>query len=446
MHQPVAPRAARVASAVLAAVALLGAGVPAASAATVTVHIRDTLDPKSLTIAPGTAVRWVNDSDNRYRMRSRSGPVEFDSGNLEPGESYTFMFQVGGTYPYVDDRERDDPAFHGTITVRAGSVPAATPPPGGGGGTPSPGLASGTVHMAGRAFSPSGLTIAAGGSVTFLNDDDDEHTATGSAFDTGVLNPGTSSRKTFAAAGSFSFLCAIHPEMRGTITVRAASGSGAGGGDGAPAAPPAPTPTARPTATPAASAVPAQPGTAQASIVDFAFDPLALRIKAGTTVRWRNDGAAPHTVTADDGSFDSGLIAAGASFERTFGEAGAVAYVCTFHPGMVGTVEVVAPGSGAGPGTAPTASPPTSSAPSSSSSAAPSPPAADGGAVTGDPPPGDGVAGPAAEAPDTAAASSGSGPFGALLALAMVVVAIAVFGWLILATMRPPQPSVRRGR
>src|SRR5688500_13808173 len=150
MHQPVAPRAARVASAVLAALALLGAGVPAASAATVTVHIRDTLDPKPLTIAPGTAVRWVNDSDNRYRMRSRSGPVEFDSGNLEPGESYTFLFQVAGTYPYVDDRERDDPAFHGTITVRAGSSPVASPPPDGGGGTPAPAPARGTERLAQR--------------------------------------------------------------------------------------------------------------------------------------------------------------------------------------------------------------------------------------------------------------------------------------------------------
>jgi plastocyanin len=276
--------------------------------------------------------------------------------------------------------------------------------------------------------------------VTFLNDDDDEHTATGSTFDTGVLNPGASSRKTFATAGAFSFLCAIHPEMRGTITVRAASGSGGGGS--APA-PPAPTPTPRPAAT-AAPAAPAQPGTTHASIVDFAFDPVTLRIQPGATVRWRNDGAAPHTVTADDGSFDSGLIAAGASFERTFSDTGTFAFLCTFHPEMVGTVEVIPPGSGSDTGTAPTASPPTSSAPTSAPSVAPSADPAGGSASAGGEPPGDGVAEPAAEAPDTVAASSGSGPLGALLALAMVVVAIAVFGWLILAAMRPPQAPVRR--
>ena len=52
----------------------------------------------------------------------------------------------------------------------------------------------------------------------------------------------------------------------------------------------------------------------------------------GSTVTWRNAGEAPHTVTAEDGSFDSEMIAAGGSWARTFETAGTFAYVCSFHP------------------------------------------------------------------------------------------------------------------
>ncbi len=64
----------------------------------------------------------------------------------------------------------------------------------------------------------------------------------------------------------------------------------------------------------------------------------------GSTVTWRNAGEAPHTVTAEDGSFDSEMIAAGASWARTFETAGTFRYVCSFHPEMEGVVEVTAAG------------------------------------------------------------------------------------------------------
>lgn len=49
---------------------------------------------------------------------------------------------------------------------------------------------------------------------------------------------------------------------------------------------------------------------------------------------WTNDGQAVHTVSAEDGSFDSGLVAAGESFRMRFEESGTVAYLCSVHPGM----------------------------------------------------------------------------------------------------------------
>ncbi len=428
MSRPRALAAARVPVVLALAACLLTLAAPAAGAATVTVHIRESLDPKTLTIVPGTAVRWVNESENRYRMRSRSGPVEFDSGNLEPTESFTFVFAVEGTYPYLDDRERDDTDFHGTIVVATGGSdgsadPTSTPGPG---STPIPAApTSATVHMAGRSFSPSTLTIAAGGSVTFLNDDDREHTATagGGAFDTGVLDPGARATKRFPTPGSFAFLCAIHPEMTGRVEV---TGGGGGGGSGAA---PAPTPTPRPTPRPTAE--PPAPGatTSAASIVDFAFDPVALDVVAGSAIRWTNRGAAPHTVTAEDGSFDSGLIAAGASYERRFVVAGTFAFVCAFHPEMRGTIRVAAAGSpgsagAAGGGPTPVAATPAPS-PSGASSGQPSPVPVLAGV---------GVASP----PDTSpTAATGEGAARLTLTVALVVVAIGVFGWLIRGTMRP---------
>jgi plastocyanin len=84
----------------------------------------------------------------------------------------------------------------------------------------------------------------------------------------------------------------------------------------------------------------AQEGAA-VSIVDFAFDPAAVEVPVGATVTWTNTGAAPHTATASDGTFDSGELAPGASFSHTFAAAGTFPYVCQIHPQMTGTVTVV---------------------------------------------------------------------------------------------------------
>ena len=54
----------------------------------------------------------------------------------------------------------------------------------------------------------------------------------------------------------------------------------------------------------------------------------------------------PHTVTANDGSFDSGNMNPGGTFTHTFTEAGSFAYICTYHHWMHGTVTVLSAGSG----------------------------------------------------------------------------------------------------
>ena len=80
--------------------------------------------------------------------------------------------------------------------------------------------------------------------------------------------------------------------------------------------------------------------TASVSIVNFGFNPVILRITVGTTVTWTNDGVDPHTVTADDGAFDSGRLDPGTQFSQTFDQPGTFSYHCTIHPQMQASVIV----------------------------------------------------------------------------------------------------------
>ena len=76
------------------------------------------------------------------------------------------------------------------------------------------------------------------------------------------------------------------------------------------------------------------------NIANMSFTPGSYTVKAGTTVTWENKDGVPHTVSADDNSFDSGSIAAGAKYTHTFMTAGSFPYHCSFHPGMTATLTV----------------------------------------------------------------------------------------------------------
>jgi plastocyanin len=78
------------------------------------------------------------------------------------------------------------------------------------------------------------------------------------------------------------------------------------------------------------------------SIVDGAFIPASLSIAVGDTVTWRNDDDSPHTVTADDGSFDSGNLDPGQEFTLSFSAERSTGYVCLYHDEMTGTLTVAA--------------------------------------------------------------------------------------------------------
>jgi plastocyanin len=91
---------------------------------------------------------------------------------------------------------------------------------------------------------------------------------------------------------------------------------------------------------PEANAPGGSPDTVTAAVQDFLFRPARLEIKAGTTVVWINNGQVTHTVSAEDGSFDSGLIEPGERGSLTFSRAGTFSFHCTPHPFMRGVIVV----------------------------------------------------------------------------------------------------------
>jgi plastocyanin len=81
------------------------------------------------------------------------------------------------------------------------------------------------VRIVDFAYAPATVTIRVGDTVTWINRDPVEHTATATngSFDTGMIAPDGSARIRFTRAGTYAYLCTPHPDMRGTVVVRARS-------------------------------------------------------------------------------------------------------------------------------------------------------------------------------------------------------------------------------
>ncbi len=72
----------------------------------------------------------------------------------------------------------------------------------------------------------------------------------------------------------------------------------------------------------------------EVSITEFSFKPERIAVAAGDTITWINRDIVPHTVSATNGRFHSGTIAAGARWTRVLSAADTGAYLCRFHPTM----------------------------------------------------------------------------------------------------------------
>ena len=96
---------------------------------------------------------------------------------------------------------------------------------------------------------------------------------------------------------------------------------------------------------------PPPPGSTGVTISDYRFSPDSVMIRAGTNVMWTNQGVT-HTVTADNGTFDSGSLAGpmpdgyggmttGGTYSHTFSTPGTFTYHCSVHPTQMKAVLVV---------------------------------------------------------------------------------------------------------
>src|SRR5215213_4393626 len=101
---------------------LLFAPTAGAQGKTTTVSIKDfAFNPPNATVAPGTTVTWVNNDQAPHTATADDGA--FDSGTLQPGQSFSFTFDEAGTYAYHCNIHPDMTA---TVTVSGGG--AATSP------------------------------------------------------------------------------------------------------------------------------------------------------------------------------------------------------------------------------------------------------------------------------------------------------------------------------
>lgn len=164
-------------------------------------------------------------------------------------------------------------------------------------------------------FSPATLGVDVGETIAFANTHHDEHTATGPGIDSGIIGPGAVVSVIMRTPGEFRYACQFHPEMTGLIRVRDASGN---------------VPAASDTAV----------SVSEITIASLAFDPSQVAVAPGTTVTWTNEDTVPHTVSAVDGAFDSGILDPGATFSFAFDQPGNFTYQCLVHPSMTGSVQV----------------------------------------------------------------------------------------------------------
>jgi plastocyanin len=166
-------------------------------------------------------------------------------------------------------------------------------------------------------FEPLDQTIDVGTTVTWTNTGARPHTVTdrGGTFDTGPISPNAKGSITFSVPGKYFFFCRINPsKMNAQLEVKAGA---------------EPSKAVR-----VQAADPAREGE------KLGFTPNELSVEAGTAVVLANVGGKPHTLTADDGSFDTGIVNPGASGGKFAGanasivpgKAGTFPFHCEVHP------------------------------------------------------------------------------------------------------------------
>ncbi|MEA2243458.1 MAG: hypothetical protein QOD24_3014, partial [Solirubrobacteraceae bacterium] len=77
-----------------------------------------------------------------------------------------------------------------------------------------------SVEIHDYAFAPKTLTVPVGTTVTWKNHDGDAHTVTGAGLKSKSFGMDATYSYTFTKAGTFAYVCSLHPQMKGTVVVR----------------------------------------------------------------------------------------------------------------------------------------------------------------------------------------------------------------------------------
>ena len=185
------------------------------------------LSPEARAIRPGRVTFVIR---NRGRFRhgfeiglrrdgGRSGDSDdgWESMELRPGQTTTLTLDLSpGEYEIeCSVGDHDEMGMRSVLEVRE-DAPFVVP---------RPAATGSTVEIARFAFAPATLRAKVGSVVTWRNSDAAPHTATGRGFSSPRLRKGASFRYRFTRAGSYAYVCALHPGMRGRILV-AGRGSG----------------------------------------------------------------------------------------------------------------------------------------------------------------------------------------------------------------------------
>jgi plastocyanin len=165
--------------------------------------------------------------------------------------------------------------------------------------------ATSDVSITGTGFRPASLTVVAGDTVTWTNNDAVRHqiVANDGTFSSPVLASKQSFTHVFRSGGTFAYHDAIRPRLRGAVAV-----------------------------------IPPRTVWITAS----GFRPTPVSIDAGESVTWVNRTAANHQIVSEDGSFNSGVLARGATFSHTFASGGTFGYHDGLQPSVKGSVAVKA--------------------------------------------------------------------------------------------------------
>jgi len=175
-------------------------------------------------------------------------------------------------------------------------------------------------------YSPDIAIVPQGYTVEWTNADSIVHTVTseegfGEIFDSSLIDADGvfTLDTTDLAVGEYKYLCSLHAWMVATLVIEEPK-------------------EAIKVAIPEGAGIPEEG--------QIYYDPQVIDVTVGTTVVWENLDNTVHTVTSGkpptdaDGVFDSEMMVAGAKYEFTFTTPGNQEYYCTFHPWMVGTVNV----------------------------------------------------------------------------------------------------------